>query len=247
MAADPDRDSDRDPPREAPLYRGVIETIVARIASGALAPGAMLPSETQLGAELGVSQGTARKALSELEARGLLRRAQGRGTFVAVRTPESALFSFFRLRADDGAAHTPELLGETVTRRPAAPAERAALHGAPETVIEIARLRALGGRPATQEISRVSAALFPGLEARTPLPNALYALYQQAYTVVVVRADERIRATAADAAMAEALALAPGAPVMAVERRAVDMLDRVVELRDSVFAAEGLHYAVSLR
>jgi hypothetical protein len=34
---------------------------------------------------------------------------------------------------------------------------------------------------------------------------------------------------------------------MAVERRAVDMLDRVVELRDSVFSAEGLHYAVSLR
>ena len=56
-----------------PLYQVVIDTIIERIASGSLASGAMLPSETQLGAELGVSQGTARKALIELEARGLVR------------------------------------------------------------------------------------------------------------------------------------------------------------------------------
>ncbi|WP_231098362.1 GntR family transcriptional regulator [Rhodovulum sulfidophilum] len=61
-----------------PLYQTVIDTIVARIASGELPSGALLPSETQLGAELGVSQGTARKALSELEKRGLVQRAQPR-------------------------------------------------------------------------------------------------------------------------------------------------------------------------
>ena len=73
-----------------PLYQVVIDTIVERIASGVLQSGALLPSETQLGAELGVSQGTARKALMELESRGLVQRAQGRGTFVTVRTPETS-------------------------------------------------------------------------------------------------------------------------------------------------------------
>lgn len=44
---------------ELPLYQTVIDTIVTRIASGELLPGGMLPSETQLAAETGVSQGTA--------------------------------------------------------------------------------------------------------------------------------------------------------------------------------------------
>ena len=49
------------------------------------------------GAELGVSQGTARKALEELERRGIIKRRQGVGSFVAVRTPENALFQFFQI------------------------------------------------------------------------------------------------------------------------------------------------------
>ena len=114
-----------------PLYQVVMNTIVDRIASGSLPSGAMLPSETQLGAELGVSQGTARKALMELEARGLVQRVQGRGTFVTVRTPETSLFNFFRLRNPDGTLESPRLEWETVRRRAATPEERAELFGRP--------------------------------------------------------------------------------------------------------------------
>ena len=82
----------------SPLYKVVMDTLVERIASGAMPPGSMLPSEIQLGQELGVAQGTARKALSELEGRGLVQRVQGRGTFVTQRTTEDSLFRFFRVR-----------------------------------------------------------------------------------------------------------------------------------------------------
>ena len=146
-----------------PLYRVVIDTILHRIASGALPPGAMLPSEVQLGAELGVSQGTARKALMELEARGLLQREQGRGTFVTIQTPDRALFNFFRLRGPDGARPAPVLEHQELVARKATKDERTLLHDGPDKVFEIRRLRSLPGEDRVFETSVVPQALFPGL------------------------------------------------------------------------------------
>jgi len=79
---------------EEPLYKVVYDRIINRVVSGELGPGAMLPSEKDLGAEFGVSQGTARKALSQLETKGIVQRRQGLGTFVTTTTPETALFHF---------------------------------------------------------------------------------------------------------------------------------------------------------
>src|SRR3546814_13279633 len=64
-------------------------------------PGDLLPSEMQLAEELGVSQGTVRKALDEMTADNLLVRRQGRGTYVAEHDQEHALFHFFKLTDRD--------------------------------------------------------------------------------------------------------------------------------------------------
>ena len=69
--------------RDVPLYLQLRTLLQQRIASGEWGPGAMLPAEHVLCAEYGVSRGTLRQALADLEAMGLLRREQGRGTFVA--------------------------------------------------------------------------------------------------------------------------------------------------------------------
>lgn len=229
-----------------PLYQTVIDTIVARIAGGDLVAGAMLPSETQLGVELGVSQGTARKALIELEKRGLVQRAQGRGTFVTVRTPESSLFSFFRLRRPDGLLDTPRLESEQVRRRPSTAEERGLLHGRPAEVIEIERVRSVGGRSVAHELSVIGSEMFPGLAERSPLPNTLYVFFQQAYSVIIVRADERLKAIAAPEASAKVLDVPEGSPVLEVRREAMDVLDRVVELRRCINLTQDQDYLISL-
>merc|ERR1711969_285802 len=182
----------------------------------------------------------------ELESRGLVQRAQGRGTFVTVRTPETSLFNFFRLRAADGTLHTPKLEHETARRRAATEAEREALWGRPDEVIEIERVRSLAGRAMTYEVSVISAALFPGLADRVPLPNTLYVFYQQAYSVIIVRADERLSAHAVSEASAKALGVPAGTPVLEVRRRAIDVLDRVVELRGSQSLTDQHDYFVSV-
>lgn len=63
----------------------------------------MLPSESEIGRELGASQGTVRKALDMLARDRLVVRRQGKGTFVVEHTPEDVLFRFFQIYADDGA------------------------------------------------------------------------------------------------------------------------------------------------
>jgi GntR family transcriptional regulator len=230
----------------AALYQTVIDSIVARIAGGELLPGSMLPSETQLAAESGVSQGTARKSLMVLEQLGIVRREQGRGTFVTARTPESALFNFFRLREADGKMVRPELGAENLTRRPATAAETAGLDGEPSEVFEVRRIRTVHAVPSVYETVVVSVLRFPGLDQRSPLPNTLYVLYQQAYGCIILRADESISAVLADDATAAALEVSPGAPVLCIERTAFDILGRAVERRRSLCRTDRLLYQVSL-
>lgn len=228
------------------LYQNVVDAIIARIADGDLTPGAMLPSETDLAQEFGVSQGTVRRALTLLEQRGALKRRQGVGTFVAVRTPESALFHFFRLRDPSGARSAPELVSEEVARRPATDAERSMLYGEPSEIFEITRVRSLEGRRALFERSFVPAPLFPGLSDRGRLPNALYVLFQQSYGCVIVRADERIGARAAGDAAGAALGVDVQTPVLEIERLAFDLTDRAVERRVSICVTDPHRYEVSL-
>ena len=64
------------------MYAKVADHIAARIAAGDLPRGGMLANERDLAAEYGVAVGTARRAVEELRARGLVVTLPGKGTFV---------------------------------------------------------------------------------------------------------------------------------------------------------------------
>ena len=230
-----------------PLWRRVSEDILARIVSGALKPGVMLPSETDLGREMGVSQGTARRALRDLERRGIVERRQGRGTVVATTTPETDHFHFFRLRHADGSDAHPMLAQESVERRRSTATEREAFGADAKHVYSIDRIRSIDGKRIVREASVVPVALFPALEDHAPLPNALYAFWQDAYGIAIQRADERLQAALADDADAAAMDVATGDPLIEVTRRAIDLSDRIVELRRSRYVTDDLAYTISLR
>lgn len=65
-----------------PLYVSVRDAIRAAIERGKFQPGERLPSTEKLAAEIGASLVTVHRAMQELVAAGVLRRGQGRGTFV---------------------------------------------------------------------------------------------------------------------------------------------------------------------
>jgi len=65
------------------LWRQISGALEKEIAAGNLSPGARLPTEAELSGRFGVNRHTVRRAMEELEARGLVRIEQGRGSFVA--------------------------------------------------------------------------------------------------------------------------------------------------------------------
>ncbi len=90
------------PAMRRPLYAQVREQLLGRIRNGEWGAGESLPNEYVLSSEFDVSIGTVRRAVSELEANGVLVRKHGRGTFVS--GPGSAALEqrFTALRAPDG-------------------------------------------------------------------------------------------------------------------------------------------------
>src|SRR5690606_3412123 len=94
----------------APLDVKVKQLILDRMISCEWSAGTLLPSEQQLGAEIGVSQGTVRKALDALAAERLVVRRQGRGTFVSRHDQSRTMFQFFKLVNRDGKKLFPDTL-----------------------------------------------------------------------------------------------------------------------------------------
>ncbi|GAA1573073.1 FadR/GntR family transcriptional regulator [Kribbella hippodromi] len=60
----------------------IVEELKQRILSGAISPGAKLPTEYSLVEEFGVSRTVVREAVSQLQAAGLVETFQGRGSYV---------------------------------------------------------------------------------------------------------------------------------------------------------------------
>jgi GntR family transcriptional regulator len=230
-----------------PLYRQARDLLVKRIVDGEWQPGDALPSEFELAADLGVSQGTVRKALDELEAERFVVRRQGRGTFVARHDEARILFQFFKLIPDSGKSEFPEsqILNVETDGAKGRAAEALSLRPGAR-IVRIERLRSLGGQVCIFERIALPRSLFPGIEKRE-LPNNLYELYRSDFGVTMVRAEEKLKAVAAGKREAKHLGLQSGAPLLSVDRTAIAADGRPAEWRLSLCRTDNLHYWSDLR
>ena len=135
------------------LHLQVQEHLRNLIESGVYGPGARLPSEVDLAAQLGISRPTLREALLHLEQEGVLVRRHGVGTFVSAHTPvlESGLevLESLERQARRFGLHT-RVVHLDAVERPAAPGEIDAL-SMPEDgstdVLSVDRVIAVEGKP----------------------------------------------------------------------------------------------------
>ena|SRR5579872_2175546 len=67
------------PSSGVPIYRQIIDQVLALVASGRLKPGDLLPSVRQMAVDLEVNMMTVSKAYARLEVEGLLERDRGTG------------------------------------------------------------------------------------------------------------------------------------------------------------------------
>ncbi|MBP0618149.1 GntR family transcriptional regulator [Jiella mangrovi] len=234
-------------PAFRPLYVQVRDTLLKRLISGSWTPGMMLPSEFQLAKELGVSQGTVRKALDAMTAEHLLLRRQGRGTFVALPEEGRILFKFFRMVADGGERLFPlsQIVGRGRSKASAADCARLALPAKAE-VWWIDRIRQLGGKPVIFERIRLPVSRFPQLGDMADIPNNVYALYSEEFGITIGKAEEKLKAALVDEAAASHLGCEAGRPVLIIERVAMALDDTPIEHRLSTCLTDECHYQAEL-
>lgn len=230
-----------------PLYAQVRDVLVGRIVDGVWKAGELLPSEFDIAADLGVSQGTVRKALDQLAMEKFVLRRQGKGTFVARHDEARILFQFFKLMPDTGASRFPDsrILSVTVESADIQAAKALALRKA-SRVVRIERLRSLSGKTCIVERIFLPRALFGGIEKRA-LPNNLYELYRSDFGVTIVRAVEKLKAVAANAGDASHFGVKAGAPLLSIDRIAFAADGRPVEWRLSLCRTDTVHYLSDLR
>jgi GntR family transcriptional regulator len=232
-------------PAFRPLYQQIKDLITRSLQAGEWRPGDAIPSEMELAARFKVSQGTVRKAIDALADENLLVRRQGKGTFVATHAEEHTQFRFLRLAPDDG--DTEGAARRFIDcRRVRAPADiaRALVLRAGDSAIQVRRVLSFRGRPVVLDDIWLPGALFKGLTAErlAGYRGPMYRLFEAEFGVPMIRADEKIRAVAADAATAALLEVPAGAPLLSVERVSFTYGDKPVEVRRGVYNTIAHHY-----
>lgn len=229
----------------APLYRQIKRLLVGSLEQGEWKPGELIPSEMDLAARFQVSQGTVRKAVDELASENLLVRRQGKGTFVATHHEPRAQYRFLRLVPDAGETG-PAQSRFLECRRQRAGAEVAALLElkATDPVVFVRRLLSFDDRPVVLDDIWLPGALFKGLTAErlAQYHGPLYGLFESEFGTRMIRADERIRAVAAEPPAAELLGIESGSPLLLVERVSYTYGDRPVEIRRGLCVTRAHHY-----
>lgn len=237
-------------PTFLPLYRQIKALVLSSLEHGEWKPGEAIPSESELAARYRVSQGTVRKAIDELAGENLLVRRQGRGTFVATHGEPRQQFRFLRLAPDHGEPGPYESRAFECRRGRASVEAARALELKPgEPILVIRRVLLFGGAPTVLEDITLPGAQFKGLTAERLAEHegeSIYHLYESDFGTRMIRADERLKAAAADAGAARLLGVAEGTPLLSVERIAFTYGDRPVEWRRGLYRTDKHHYRNAL-
>ena len=232
-------------PSFRPLYDQIKILITQSLIVGDWKPGEAIPSEIELAQKFGVSQGTVRKAIDQLSAENILIRKQGKGTFVATHAEPQHQYRFLRIIPNNADKHHPASRFVDVRRGKASSEIARALDVKSGSSIHIIhRVLIFDGKPTILDEIIVSNAMFPGLTMTRieESKGSLYSFFESAYGVRMIRAEERLRAIAADESNAPHLEIAVGTPLLCIDRIAFTYGDKPVEWRRGLVLTEGYSY-----
>jgi GntR family transcriptional regulator len=171
-----------------PAHMQISEMLIREIMAGRLADGARLPPEREMAASLDVAVGTLRRALQDLQDKGLLERIQGSGNYVRAREELLGVYAFFRLElVEGGGLPSAAILSVDRMQKPAGlPPFGPSTHAH-----RIRRLRRLGGKPAALEEIWLDGSRAENLRAED-LSESLYLHYRLALGFTVTQAEDRV-------------------------------------------------------
>lgn len=203
-----------------PRYHQLKEILERRVLAGEFPPGAKFPTEEELCRTYGLSRGTVRQALDKLVGAGLLKREQGKGTFV---NPPQKTPVFFRLAGFDeemkarGWQPSVKLLSRRVFPAGKELAKRLKIRPG-EKAIEIVRLRLADGKPVAYETRFLSYKTCPQLLKEDLETQSIHSLLIDKYNIPLRRASYVVEARTLSKKEAAHLQAEEGAAGFAIER-----------------------------
>ena len=178
-----------------------------------------LPSENKLAATFGVSRMTARKALMDLEAQGMIERIQGKGSFVKQPDPAMGYFTIqpSRRQAETlGVAYSVRVLEIRSLERPPPPiVERMAYDG---MTVLVRRLHCFDGQPVRYEIRHLRGDLCGSILFEDLETTSIHELLVDRLDLPLTRVWQRITAESLDTQTAAILEARIGQPAFHILR-----------------------------
>lgn len=232
-----------------PLYHQVFSLLRDCILDGSFAPGEAFPSESEIQQKLQISRITARRALDEIAARGLITRQQGRISRVAPYKPSTRLVAGVEGMIENnrrmGDATVVELLEHELIPASEEVSQRLSVrHG--ERVLWTVRVRSLDGVPFSYAVTYLPPFVARHIDVNEMSTRPLIELLESA-GIRIGRAEQKISAVAATTEVARALHIEPGSPLLFSERVVYDESDRPVELIAVQYRPDVYQYGVELR
>jgi len=221
-----------------PKYIQTSEMLIREIAAGHLVDGARLPPERDMAAGLDISVGTLRKALADLEDKGMLERVQGSGNYIRQKADVSSVYAFFRLEkvSGGGLPHAEILSVDRLPKPKGAPDFGASPEGH-----RIRRLRRLDDTLiALEEIW-----LDGGFEQAFTTVNfsdSLYHFYREELKIVIASVEDRIGVAAVPKWSPKGFHLRAGQPAGFIERVSWTGAQAPVEYSRTWFDTERARY-----
>jgi len=216
-----------------PLYRVVEDYLMDFIESGELVSGDLIPSEPQLAAALGVSQGTVKKAIDNLVWEKKLYRHQGKGTYVSRIDFNNSLFLYVSYGDAEG---KDVRIDKKTSRRYIEQGNKEICRkmniSESTDLLYIERIGYIEDKPVMVEYSRWRADVLPGLENEDiHIPDLFYAVVVDKYKVPVVRAAETLTAENATEKTAAILNIEVNSPVLVLNRTTYTSNNQIIEIR----------------
>jgi GntR family transcriptional regulator len=232
-----------------PLYRVVEDHINNLIDSDQLVSGDLIPSEPQLASLLGVSQGTAKKAIDNLVWENKLYRHQGKGTYVSRIDFNNSLFNYVSYGDIEGDSVR---IDKKTTQRyiETGNTEICSKMGIPDTtdLLYIERVGYIENKPVMVEFSRWRADVLPGLEKEeVHIPDLFYALVVDKYNVPVVRAEETLTAEMITEKTARILEVEMNTPVLVLHRKTFTRDNEIIEIRITKGRSDMFSYKAEIK
>ena len=206
--------------RAPTLHQRIQHELRERIVAGHYPPQAQMPTESALMRQYGVSRITVRHALGVLEKDHLIFKVPGKGSFVTQPKPFQPLGrlqGFAEAMGAQGHAPFNRLVSlDTVAATPQVAARLQLPEGS--AVTEIRRVRYLDRQPVSLDHTWVPLAVGERLAREDLATRDIFLILENDYGLPLGHADLAIDAVAADASTATLLGVAPGSPLLRMDR-----------------------------